>query len=144
MILLLLQTLPAAAGAEPNLVFTHAFVAAAPPGVSAMAAYMSIENPGSSERRITSIGSPDFAEVQMHRSSIENGVARMQQLEALTVSPGSRLELKPGGVHLMLMNPRRDFEAGEVILLELMEVDGTEHSLALKVRRAAAVETHHH
>jgi periplasmic copper chaperone A len=144
MILLLLQTLPAAR-AEPNLIFTHAFVAAAPPGVSAMAAYMSIENPGSSERRITGIGSPDFAEVQMHRSSIENGVARMQQLEALTVGPGSRLELKPGGVHLMLMDPRRDFEPGEIVLLELKEADGTEHSLALKVRRVtSAPDAHHH
>lgn len=136
--------LPLSAGAEPNLVFTDAYVAAAPPGAAAMAGYMNIENPGERERRIAGISSPDFAEVQMHRSSIENGIARMQQLEYLAAGPGSKLELKPGGIHLMLMEPVRDFEPGEIILLELREADGTQHNLALKVRRTAAAESHHH
>jgi copper(I)-binding protein len=43
------------------------------------------------------------------------------------------------------MDPRRDFEPGEIVLLELKEADGTEHSLALKVRRVtSAPDAHHH
>lgn len=141
-----LLLLPLPGGAQSNLVFTDAYVGAVPPGAAAMAGYMNIENPGERERRIAGISSPDFAEVQMHRSSIENGVARMQQLEYLIIEPGSKLELKPGGMHLMLMEPVRDFEPGEIVLLEIREHDGTHHNLALKVRRAAAApeEPHHH
>lgn len=143
--IMILLLLPLPATAESNLVFTKAFVAAAPPGAAAMAAYMTIENPGDRERRIANISSPDFAEVQIHRSSIENGVARMQRLEHLAIEPGSKLALEPGGIHLMLMEPAHDFEPGEIILLGLTETDGTQHNLALKVRRAAAVpEDHRH
>lgn len=140
---LLLLLLSASASAADNLVFSHAYVAAAPPGATTMAAYMTIENPGTSARRITSISTPDFAEVQIHRSTIEKGVARMQQLPELAIEPGARLELEPGGLHLMLLEPVRDFEPGEIILLEAKEADGTEHNLGLKITRAAAVSHHH-
>jgi copper(I)-binding protein len=54
------------------------------------------------------------------------------------------VELSPGGIHLMLLEPVRDFEPGELILLEVHEADGTVHSLGLKVRRATAPHNHHH
>jgi copper(I)-binding protein len=133
----------AVAHAASNLAFTGAYVAAAPPGATAMAGYMTIENPGDSPRRITAISSADFAEVQIHRSILEKGVARMEQMDSLAVEPGSRLELKPGGLHLMLLEPVHDFEPGETILLEFREADGTAHNLALKVQRIPAASHHH-
>jgi copper(I)-binding protein len=129
--------------AASNLIFTGAYVAAAPPGAAAMAGYMTIENPGDSQRRITAISSGDFAEVQIHRSILEKGVARMEQLDYLAVEPGSKLELKPGGVHLMLLEPVHDFEPGETVLLEFRETDGTVHNLGLKVQRIPAAAHHH-
>jgi periplasmic copper chaperone A len=142
-ILLFTALLSTLANAASIMTFTDAYVAAAPPGAAAMAAYMSIENPGDGPRRITAISSRDFAEVQIHRSSVDNGVARMQQLEYLAVEPASTLELKPGGIHLMLIDPVHDFEQGEMILLELKEADGTVHTLSLKVRRVTATTPHH-
>jgi periplasmic copper chaperone A len=134
----------AVAHAASNLIFTGAYVAAAPPGAAAMAAYMTIENPGDSPRRITALSSGDFAEVQIHRSIIDKGVARMEQMDYLAVEPGSKLELKPGGIHLMLLEPAHDFEPGETILLEFREADGTQHNLVLKVERMPAAAHHHH
>ncbi|HEX5055567.1 MAG TPA: copper chaperone PCu(A)C [Gammaproteobacteria bacterium] len=142
--LLLLFSASAGASDSGNLAFREAYIAAAPPGATAMAAYMTIENPGDGVRRITSITSPDFKEVQMHRSTLKKGVAHMQQLDQLVIEAGSMVELKPGGTHLMLLEPVRDFEPGEVILLEIKEADGTEHNLGLKVQRAPAASTHHH
>ncbi len=109
-----------------------------------MAAYMTIENPGESARRITAISSDDFAKIEIHRSTLEKGVARMEQMESLPIEPGSSVELSPGGIHLMLLEPVRDFEPGEIILLEVREADGTVHSLGLKVRRSIAPHQHHH
>jgi copper(I)-binding protein len=140
--IIMLLLLSLSANADSNLAFTKAYVASAPPGAVAMAAYMTIENPGDSPRRITAINSGDFAEVQMHRSILDKGVSRMQQLEYLAIEPRSKLELNPGGIHLMLLEPVRDFEPGEIVLLEFREADGTVHALALKVQRSAAI--HHH
>jgi periplasmic copper chaperone A len=134
----------AVAYAASNLAFTGAYVAAAPPGATAMAGYMIIENPGDSPRRISAISSVDFAEVQIHRSILKKGVASMEQMDSLVVEPGSKLELKPGGIHLMLLEPVHDFEPGETILLEFRETDGTLHTLGLKVERAPAAAHHHH
>jgi periplasmic copper chaperone A len=134
----------AVAHATSNLIFTGAYVAAAPPGAAAMAGYMTIENPGDSARRITAISSGDFAEVQIHRSILEKGVARMEQMDSLAIEPGSKLELKPGGLHLLLLEPAHDFESGETILLEFREADGTVHNLGLKVQRIPAAPHHHH
>src|SRR5688572_31699923 len=97
---LVILLVSANASASDNLVFTDAYVAAAPPGAAAMAAYMTVENPGTTARNITAISSTAFAEVQIHRSVIEEGVARMQPLVQLVVEPASKLELKPGGIHL--------------------------------------------
>lgn len=141
---IILLLLSANASASPNLAFTEAYVAAAPPGATAMAAYMTVENPGTTARNITAISSTAFAEVQIHRSIIEKGVARMQPLEQLVVEPGSKLELKPGGIHLMLLEPARDFEPGDIIILELKEADGTQHSLGLKVHRMTTHSHPHH
>lgn len=141
--IIVLLLLSASASASPNLVFTDAYVAAAPPGAAAMAAYMTIENQGDARRSITAISSGDFAEVQIHRSIVEKGIARMEPLAQLVVEAGSKLELKPGGIHLMLLEPAHDFEPGEIILLELKEADGTLHSLGVKVHRRAAGSHHH-
>jgi copper(I)-binding protein len=105
---------------------------------------MTIENPGDTVRRITGISSPDFKEVQMHSSTLEKGVSHMQQLDQLVIEAGSAVELKPGGIHLMLLDPVRDYEPGEIILLDIREADGTQHNLGLKVQRSAAPSAHHH
>jgi copper(I)-binding protein len=144
--LLLLLSASAGASDSGNLAFRDAYVAAAAPGAEAMAAYMTIENPSDGVRRITGISSPDFKEVQIHRSTLEHGVSHMQQLDQLVIEAGSEVELKPGGTHLMLLEPARDYEPGELILLEIHEADGTQHNLGLKVRRtpAPAASTDHH
>jgi copper(I)-binding protein len=140
----ILLLVSAVAHAAPDLTFTGAYVAAAPPGAAAMAAYMTIGNAGDIPRRITAISSVDFAEVQIHRSILEQGIARMERMDSLAAEPGSRLELKPGGLHLMLLEPVRDFEPGETILLEFREADGTTHTLGLKVRRMPVATNHDH
>ncbi|HEY3487764.1 MAG TPA: copper chaperone PCu(A)C [Gammaproteobacteria bacterium] len=143
--ILVFYLLPLSTHAADNLIFHNAYIAAAPPAAAAMAGYMSVENPGAGVRSITAISSADFSAVEIHRTIIAKGVARMEPVESLVIEPGATLELKPGGIHLMLLAPKHDFEAGETVLLELKESDGTLHSLAVKVqRRSGATHQHHH
>ncbi|MBU6318244.1 MAG: copper chaperone PCu(A)C [Alphaproteobacteria bacterium] len=58
--------------------------------------------------RITSVASPLTPAVEMHETSLEDGVSRMRRLEMLDLPAGERVVFEPGGRHLMI------FGAGEI------------------------------
>jgi hypothetical protein len=138
--LLLLSPLVNAAPLE----FENARIPEAPPGARAMAAYMKVINSDKQTRSITEISSNEFGKVEMHQSIVENGVARMQAMETLQIPAQGSIELAPGGMHLMLLEPKKHYMAGELIVLYLTESDGTEHSLVITVKKMAAATQHHH
>ncbi|MBN1378199.1 MAG: copper chaperone PCu(A)C [Gammaproteobacteria bacterium] len=141
--LLLLLLLSSALNATP-LEFADARIPEAPPGAQTMAAYMKIINDSDNEKAITAISSLEFGKVEMHRTSIEDGVARMRQLDALKIPAHSSLELVPGGIHLMLLEPEKEFMRGEMIVLYLTEADGTEHTLVVTIKKKQDQEQEHH
>jgi periplasmic copper chaperone A len=57
----------------------------------------------------------------VHATSRTGDVVRMQRVEGgLSIGPGETVELKPGGVHVMLMDLKRPLKQGEVIAGTLM------------------------
>ena len=141
-ILLLLLLTPTVLLAEP-LVFKDARIPEAPPGAQAMAAYMTIVNQDDRERAITKITSQEFGKVEMHESFIKDGVAGMRPVETLKIPAHGSVALAPGGKHLMLIEPKKDYHEGELIVLYLSEADGTEHSLLISVKKAQGQQQHH-
>lgn len=121
------------ARANDMLAFHDTYIVAAPPGVETMAAYLTVTNPGDKDRKITHIASDQFESAEMHRSIIENGVARMEKLDTLTVPAHAQVEFAPGSLHIMLIGPKQPVLPGEFVILRLEEADGTEHDLAVKV-----------
>ena len=88
---------------QPPLVAAGVEVTRPMPGRHMSAAYLVLANNTDGDTRITRVSSPQFASVQMHETTIEDGVARMRELEALVVPAGGSLTLERGGKHLMLM-----------------------------------------
>jgi copper(I)-binding protein len=56
--------------------------------------------------RIMSVSSPSAPAVEMHETSIENGISRMKRLESLDLPAGERVVFEPGGPHLMIFGVR--------------------------------------
>lgn len=97
----------------------HAWVRLPPPGANA-AAYLTLRNGTERTRTLVQAASPDCERVEIHRSVVEGGVARMERAGRLELPPGGTLALAPRGLHLMLIQPRRLVEGGRVDLhLEL-------------------------
>jgi copper(I)-binding protein len=103
---------------------TDAWVRAMPAGVSATAGYLTIENRGREMRTLTAVTSAQFARVELHETRLEDGVARMRPVDRVALPPGGRVELAPGGLHLMLLDPVRALAAGERATLQLQLDDG--------------------
>lgn len=132
----------ARAGGELQVI--DPWVREAPPTASVHAAYLTLENSGDAPVFIDSVSSPDFDGAEIHRSWIEDGVARMQPIERLEVPAGDRIALEPGGNHLMLFDARRALAAGDSVTLLLHRAGGDCLRVTAPVRRATESGHQHH
>jgi len=132
------------APADNVIVVRDAWVREAPPGASVLAAYFTLENPGSKADKLVAVLCPDFDKIEIHATEIRAGVARMIELDALPIPPHATVKLAPGGYHLMLHHPRRALAAGMNVKLELRFESGARLTMVAPVRRAESGAVHHH
>ena len=96
---------------------TDGWVRLPPPGAQIAAAYLSLES--QQTLSLSSVTSPAAEAVEMHSMSTKNGVMQMRQLKTLKLVPGKPLTLEPGGLHLMLINPKKSLKEGDTVPLVL-------------------------
>jgi periplasmic copper chaperone A len=120
---------------------------ATPGGAKVGSGYMRIVNRGSEPDRLIGGTAAVAARIEVHESSTVDGVARMRPVEGgLLIRPGETVELKPGGLHAMLVDLARPLKEGEVIKGTLVfERAGT---IAIEYRvggiGAQSAGSHHH
>ncbi|WP_210527161.1 copper chaperone PCu(A)C [Rubellimicrobium arenae] len=114
---LLLSAAPALAG---DIGIHHPYAIASRPGAPTGTAYMLIHNHGDQDDRLLSASSPAAERVELHTTTEENGVLRMQPIEGgLPIPADGELDLSRGGPHIMFMGVKEPFEDGDVIELTL-------------------------
>lgn len=117
-----------------------------PRGAPSMAGYLIIKNGSEQSVGIEAVESQAFGSISIHVTTIENGVASMRPAPVPFQIPGhSELQMKPGGVHLMIADARTELEPGDTVSLSVRLKDGrvleTEAELIPFGRRPA---DHHH
>lgn len=94
----------------------HPWSRATPAGAKVGGGYLSIENTGATPDRLIAISAPVAGRAEMHEMSVSDGVMSMRPLErGVTIEPGAKLELKPGGFHIMFMDLARPLRPEERI-----------------------------
>jgi copper(I)-binding protein len=81
------------------------------PGVPA-AGYFTITNTASEPVVLSGAQSSDCGMVMLHKSSTMGGMARMDDVTAITIRHGERVSFAPGGYHLMCMDPSPRLKVG--------------------------------
>lgn len=136
--------LVATAAAAAELEVKAPWVALAPPGAQATAAFMELHNPGEQPVDVVGADAEGFEAIELHRSINENGMHRMVQQDRITVPAGGSVKLAPGGYHIMLIGPERSLEEGEVLTVELRLEGGEVIPVEAPVtRREQAMGGHH-
>ncbi|MCW6028614.1 copper chaperone PCu(A)C [Stenotrophomonas sp. SRS1] len=108
-----------------------------PPGAMPMAAgYGQIRNDCREAVVVVAAGSKAFGEVSLHETTLVDGVSRMRAVERLPIAAGATVALKPGGLHLMLMQPEVALKEGAQLPLRLSLEDGRKVDGTLQVRSA--------
>jgi copper(I)-binding protein len=110
--------------AASGLAFAQAAAVDAPwarptaPGAKVGGAFMTLVG-GKEADRLVAGSSPVAAAVELHTHVMDGSVAKMRAVPAIDVPAGGRVELKPGGLHVMLINLKAPLKAGETIPLKL-------------------------
>jgi copper(I)-binding protein len=102
-----------------SLRIDHPFARATPPGAKAGGVFVTIENTGPQADRLLRVSTPMAGVAELHAMSVDAGVMRMRGVAALDVGPGEKLQLKPGGYHVMLSDLRHPLQIGDKFPLTL-------------------------
>ncbi len=132
--------------AEGDIVVRDAWVREVPPGASVSAAYMTIENKGSQVDKLTALSSDAAENVEIHMSNVdENGIAKMERIKTLELPAGESLELKPGGMHVMLIGLKESLIGIESVTMNLSFEKAGDMLIKVPVKSMkSSGEVHHH
>ena len=124
---------------EADLTVVAPYVRMVPPGTPNSAAFMTIANDGTNDRRLVKADSPVARAVELHSHTNEQGLMRMRQVSAIEVKAKSRTELKSGGYHVMLIDLQQSLMEGDTVPLTLTFDDGSIRKVDAPVRKPQAV-----
>lgn len=121
--LLAALSLPAFAG-ECTPVVRDGWVRMPPMAMPMMAGFGRIENLCAKPVTIVAASSAAFGDVSLHETRVVDGISKMRALPELRIAPGESAVLKPGGMHLMLMQPGATLKPGSKVAVEFALKDG--------------------
>ena len=99
---------------------------------------MVIRNKSEDRDRLLGASSPLARKVETHVTLKDGNMMRMREVPGYEVPGRGRVELKPSGAHLMLLDIKRPFKQGEKIPLTLRFERSGEIKVELAVRAAGA------
>ena len=110
-------------------------IVVAPPGANAasVAAYFTVENKGAAAVQLTDVTTPIAAGAMLHENVDDNGVMKMLMLDKIDIPAGGKIEMKPAGLHVMLMGPKGPIKLGDTVPFELSFAGGAKLPVAAKV-----------
>jgi periplasmic copper chaperone A len=120
------------ASASAQVTIKDAWVRATVPQQKATGAFMQLT--AATDSRLVSASSSVVPVVEVHEMAMDNNVMKMRQIPALELPAGKRVELKPGGYHLMLLELKQQMKAGDTLPLTLVFEDkaGKRESVDIK------------
>jgi hypothetical protein len=124
-----------AAGAPIEV--SEAWILRAPPVVKMHAGYLTLANPGTEPRALTTVTSPAYGRIEMHLAQTVDGIVTMQPVAQVALPPGQRVTFRPGDLHLMLMAPQASLTEAASVVLQLTFDDGSVIETPAAFRRAA-------
>ncbi len=99
-----------------SLVIEQPWARATPGGAKVAGGYMTIVNTGREPDRLLGGTLPLAGRFEVHEMKMEDGVMKMREVRGgLEIAPGQKVELKPGGYHVMFMDLNAPLKQGEPV-----------------------------
>jgi copper(I)-binding protein len=102
-----------------DLTIGHPWARATVAGVNNGVVYLTLINDGKNSDRLLKVSSPVAAGLSMHANIKDGDIVRMREVSSIDIPAGRTVELKPGGLHIMLMGLTQPLKDGEMFPLTL-------------------------
>ena len=93
------------------------WIRAPAPGQKVAGAYMGLVS--RTNQYLVSISSPVAARVELHSTTMEEGVMKMRPVGRIELPAGKPVKLAPGGLHVMLIDLKQPLKPGDKVPLTL-------------------------
>jgi len=116
------------------------------PGQKVAGAFMDL----TADADMTLVGgeSPAARVVELHTMSMENGVMVMRPMKDIALPKGKTVQLKPGGLHVMLIDLKGQIKEGDKtpLTLTVQGADGKQQKLAVELaaKQSGGMRQHMH
>ena len=126
------------AAAADQITVVDPYVRLAPPNAPATGAFMVIKNNGEQDTKVIKAANPASKITELHTHLNEGGVMKMRPVAAIEVKAKGEAVLKPGGLHVMLIDLKAPMAEGDMVPITLTFDDGSSKTIDAKVMRPTA------
>jgi copper(I)-binding protein len=137
-------TLAAIVAAVPSIAageiqVTGAFArASATPSATSGVVYFNIRNQGQAADRLIAVATPAAGMAELHDTKASGETMSMVPVAMLDLPAGATVALKPGGLHLMLMDLKQPLKVGTTLHLDLSFAKAGHIGIDVPVKGVAA------
>lgn len=138
LVLTLLFSSGVLAAAADNVTVQDPYVRLAPPNAPATGAFMVIKNNGDKDVRVLKADNPVSKATELHNHINDGGVMKMRPVSSIDIKAKGEAILKPGGLHVMLIDLKAPMKEGDVVPITLSFDDGSSKKVEAQVLRPTA------
>jgi periplasmic copper chaperone A len=114
---LALGLLIASAGAVAQIKIDNAWARPTVPGQQGGGGYMTLQSPTAD--KLLSGSTPAAERFELHTMSMQGDVMTMREVKAIDLPAGQKVELKPGGLHVMFIGIKEPLKLGSKVPVTL-------------------------
>lgn len=109
------------------------------PGQPAGSGFVTLENKGAAPDRLTAVSSSAAGRVELHSMNVVDDVMVMRPIAGgIAIAPGEKVEMRPGGTHLMFLDLDQPFAEGGSVAVTLSFEKAGAVEIELPVVKAGA------
>lgn len=142
LIILIANLLLSACGPEKGIEVHSAWMRPAAKGENG-GVYFELHNHSSTANELTGISSDAAVVAEIHESKMEGDVMKMDMLTSLPLDANADIAFEPGGLHVMLVNLRRDFKLNDEFTMVLHFKNSEDITVHVIVKDTAPTEDDH-
>jgi len=118
-----------------EIVVKDVWIPEGPPSARASAAFMVIENHTAKEIALVAAKTEAARATELHKMEMRNETMEMKKVERIPIPAHGKVELKSGGLHLMLIGLTKPLKEGDKVSFTLQFSDSTEKTIQAVVRK---------
>ena len=111
---------------------TDAWVRGTVPAQKNTGAFVTLRS--SEDAKLVAVSTPAAKTVEIHSSGMRDGMMHMHAVDFVALPAGRRVELKPGGFHVMLVGLAKPLAAGDLVPLTFTVEDSRGKTSTFEVK----------